>query len=223
MTRTQRRLRVLISAGPTREPIDPIRFLSNYSTGYMGVLLTAEALSRGHHVTVVSGPSTEPFPPGTHRVSVETSKEMEHALRQHARSADIVIMAAAVADFRPTRLVHTKLHRRGRWTLQLRATPDIIGRLPRRAAQVIAGFSVETSHVIPRATRKLYTKRLDLLLAQQVNGSGGPFGRRPVEAWLLERTGKVTRLGRRSKPVVARVLLDKLERLWYGQRRRGGV
>ena len=213
----RRPLRIVISAGPTREPIDPVRFLSNYSTGYMGSRLAAEALIRGHRVTVVSGPSVEPLPAGARRITVETAREMEGALRGQATRADVVIMAAAVADFRPVRAASRKLPRRAQLHLTLEATPDIIARLPRRTRQVVVGFALETHDVLSNARRKLHTKRLDLLVAQRVNGQGIPFGRRAIDAWLLERGGVVTRLGRVSKSRVVRVLLDKIERLWYGQ------
>ena len=243
----KRPLRILISSGPTREPIDPIRFISNYSTGYMGAQLAAETLARGHWATVVSGPTTESLPTGARVISVENAGEMERALRREAREADVIIMAAAVSDFRPVRPASAKLQRRSRMTLRLEPTPDIIARLPRSSNQVVVGFALETDHVLSRAQRKLHAKRLDLLLAQhvrpravlrparpgthdwragersrrtqQANGEGLPFGRRKVRAWLLMRGGKARALGRLSKPAVARVLLDKIEALWYGQPR----
>ncbi len=217
--RGERALRVLISAGPTREPIDSVRFLSNYSTGMMGACLATEALSRGHQVTVVCGPVTEPYPRGVRLIPVERSTEMARAMRQQARQADAVVMAAAVADFRPAQRQKTKLARHGCLTLHLRATPDIIKSLPRRPGQVVAGFALESVRVVQRARRKLQLKRLDLLLAQQAGTAQPPFGQRTVRAWLLERPGRVTDLGRTSKSSVARALLDKIEALWYGQPR----
>ena len=208
---------MLISAGPTREPIDAVRFISNYSTGYMGARLAAEALARGHRVTLVSGPSVEPSPAGARVIPVETSVQMERALRAHAAGADVVIMAAAVADFRPARKSTAKLHRRSQVHLKLQATPDIIAQLPRRRHQLVVGFALESGPVVFRARQKLRAKRLDLLLAQQLNGTGAPFGRRHVNAWLLEPGGTVTNLGHLSKGRIARVLLDKIETLWYGQ------
>ena len=214
----RRALRVLISAGATREPIDPVRFLSNYSTGYMGARLAAEALRRGHRVRVVSGPSVEPLPPGVPTVPVVDARQMEQALRRLAGRADVVIMAAAVADFRPARAAQVKLPRRAGLTLTLEAIPDIIARLPRRPGQVMVGFALEPNRVVPRAAAKLRAKRLDLVLAQRARSPGAPFGRRPVDAWLVGRD-RATKLGRISKARVARVLLDKVEALWYGQPR----
>ena len=209
-------MRVLISAGPTREPIDPVRYLSNESTGYLGARLAALALARGHRVTVVCGPVSEPPPRRARVVPVTDSRQMERAMRREARAADVVIMAAAVADFRAARPSRTKLPRRGTLRLRLEATPDIVARLPRRPGQVIAGFALETGQVLARARRKLRQKRLDVIVAQDA-AAGSPFGRRPVNAWLLAKDGAVQGLGRAGKPAIARALLDKVEALWYGQ------
>ncbi len=234
--RSTGRRRVLISAGPTREPLDPVRYLSNESTGYLGSRLAAEALIRGHRVTVVRGPVSEPFPRGARIIPVTSAAEMERAMRRQARGADAVIMAAAVADFRPARVSNAKLPRRARLTLTLEAIPDIVARLPRRPGRVVAGFALETAEVLPRAARKLRDKQLDLLVAQHLRprsvqrpernrgttraGTHSPFGRRRVRAWLVERGGHVTDLGWAAKPALARALLDKIEALWYGQPKR---
>ncbi len=183
----------------------------------MGVELATEALKRGHQVTVVSGPGLEPFPREARVIPVERAREMDMALRRESYRADAIIMAAAVCDFQPSRVSRKKLTRRGRRQLQLIAVPDIIGRLPRRPRQIVAAFALETKDVISRAKRKLQVKRLDLLLAQRAGGRMSPFGRQPVKAWLLEREGLVTSLGSLTKQEVARLLLDKIEALWYGQ------
>ena len=184
----------------------------------MGACLAGEALRRGHRVTVVSGPGVGPFPPPARVVPVERAREMEAALRRETRRADAVIMAAAVADFQPVAVRAAKVARRGRLTLALRATPDIIGRLPRRASQVRVGFALETGRtVLARAAKKLRDKRLDVVLVQHASAQRSPFGHRPVRAWLLGRDGIVEPLGLASKPRVARALLDKIERLWYRQ------
>jgi phosphopantothenoylcysteine decarboxylase/phosphopantothenate--cysteine ligase len=203
----------LISAGATREPLDPVRFLSNESTGFMGTRLAAEALSRGHRVTVVHGPVSERFPRNARMIPVTSAGDMARSMRREARDADAVIMAAAVADFRPVRVSVAKLPRRGRLTLTLEATPDIVSRLPRRRGLVMAGFALETSQVLPRAAKKLREKRLDLLVAQDARAHS-PFGRRRVRAWILEPGGQVADLGWVAKPAVARALLDKIEALW---------
>ncbi|HEX9779668.1 MAG TPA: phosphopantothenoylcysteine decarboxylase [bacterium] len=208
------KMKVLIASGPTREPIDAVRYLSNYSTGYMGAALAREARRRGHRVTVVSGPVSEPLPAGVRRVSIERAADLARALRREAPRADAIVMAAAVADFRPVRRTAGKLRRAGRLTLCLAPTPDVIAGLPVRPGQVRAGFAIESRSVPARAGRKLREKRLDLVLAQRSEPTGAPFGRRPIRAWLLERGCAAEPLGRIGKPEAARRLFGRIEALW---------
>lgn len=226
----RRPLRTLISSGPTREPIDAVRFLSNYSTGFMGECLAREAVRRGHRVTVVSGPTDRVALAHATTIQVERAAQMQRALRRELARADVLIMAAAVCDFRPVRISAAKLVRRGRVALRLQATPDIVASLPRRRGQLVVGFALEAEQVRERAARKLTAKRLDLIVGQRLpaqrmkgqaglNGSGSPFGRHRVEAMILHPSGQARELGRVSKPALARVLLDEIEQLWYGQRR----
>ncbi len=210
-------IRVLITSGPTREPIDPVRYISNHSTGYMGARLAHEALRRGHKVTVISGPAQEMLPKGARVIAVERAQEMRRVLFREAKTADAVIMAAAVCDFRPTRIFERKLRRSSRLTIQLEPTPDIIGSLPVRRGQIRAGFAVETERVLDGAAHKLHAKRLDIVFAQAVDRAGAPFGRGLVKAWLLAKGEEPLSLGKVSKGRAARLLLDKVERLWYGQ------
>ncbi len=177
----------------------------------MGMQLASAALARGHRVTVVSGPVAEAMPKGARVIPVERAAEMACALHREARGADAIIMAAAVSDFRPVRVVSSKVRRRARLRLAFEATPDIIGRLPRRPHQVVVGFALETDRVVARAKRKLREKQLDLLLAQQASRTGSPFGRRSVRAWLLSRDGAVKDLGTTSKSAGARQLFDAIE------------
>lgn len=230
-----KRLRVLISSGPTREPIDSVRYLSNYSTGFMGSCLASEAISRGHRVTVVHGPSIEALPKQCRRIAVEKTEEMAKALHQQVRFADVLIMAAAVSDFRSVLKRGRKIPRRSRVSFEFKVTQDIVAGLPRKPRQIFAGFALETTDVLANARRKLISKQLDLILAQRApekKASGisvrHPFGRKQVRAWLVEANGKhsgqvrkpylsVTDLGWLTKQKVARLLLDKIEALWYGQ------
>lgn len=168
-------------------------------------------------MTLIHGPCEARFPGRVALIPIESTAELQRELVRCSRRADAVIMAAAVADFRPIRRAVRKIPRRRRLALHLEATPDVIGRLPRRRGLLVAGFALETHDVVRRARRKLREKRLDLVVAQDA-GQRSPFGRVPVEAWLLAQDGSVAALGRRSKRMVARALLDKLEALWYGQR-----
>jgi phosphopantothenoylcysteine decarboxylase/phosphopantothenate--cysteine ligase len=213
----KRRLRVLITSGPTREPIDPVRFLSNYSTGFMGSQLAEQALRLQAKVTVVSGPAEAPLPAGVKVIAVETAQEMAQALYARAPQADIVIMAAAVADYRPVRVAAYKLRRAGRLTLQLEATPDIIAGMPRTRGQVVVGFALESQGALAGGLRKQHRKRLDLVLVQDAAAGASPFGRNRLRAWLLEAEAAVCDLGWITKRRAARVLLDKSTALWYRQ------
>ena len=220
--RGSKALRLLISAGPTREPLDPVRFLSNYSTGVMGACLAQEALTRGHRVTLVSGPTGLVPPQGLRVIWVERARQMQRALQQEFPKADALIMAAAVCDFEAERPRPAKLSRRGRLRLRFKATPDIIGTLPRRPGQLVVGFALETSAALGHARAKLKAKRLDLIVGQTMNGPS-PFGHRRGRAFLLDVGGQRKPLGTVSKPRLARAILDELEQLWYGDRtiRRG--
>lgn len=209
------RLRVLISSGPTREPIDPVRYLSNYSTGTMGAALAAEALRRGHRVTVVSGPVEVAPPRGARVIWIERARQMQAALRRELARADALIMAAAVSDFEPARTHAKKLPRAGTRMLRLHATPDVVGSLPRRSGQVFVGFALETAQAVARAMRKRTAKRLDLIVGQSVRPGHSPFGAQPLDAFLVDCSG-VRRLGRVGKAALARRVLDETEQLWYG-------
>ncbi len=184
----------------------------------MGFQLAREAIRRKHRVTVVCGPTIERMPPKAKVVAVETARQMLKAMRRLSPQADAIIMAAAVSDYEPVRAAKAKIKRGGRMVLVLKATPDIVGQLPRRTGQIVAGFALETENVLTRAKAKLRKKRLDLILAQNGKAGQGPFGRNSLQAWLIERKGKTTALGQAAKPAVARLLLDNVEALWYHQR-----
>jgi phosphopantothenoylcysteine decarboxylase/phosphopantothenate--cysteine ligase len=211
----RRALRVLLASGPTREPLDPVRFLSNYSTGYLGQCVAKEALRRGHQVRVVSGPVSLLLPSRARVVWVEQAVQMQRALRRWLRWADVVIMAAAVCDFQPASRRMRKLPRQGRLRVSLKATPDIIGSLPRVPGQIRVGFALETSHAAAHAASKLRRKRLDLIVGERINGRS-PFGAAPVQAFFLRPDGARRELGRIAKPRLAHAILDEAERLWYG-------
>ena len=191
--------RVVIAAGPTREPVDPVRYLSNRSSGRMGVALARAARERGAEVTLVLGPSTVKAPDGVREESVETALEMRAAVLAAADEADACVMAAAVSDFRPRRSSATKLKAGGFRgpeseedppTLELEANPDILAELGARRGpgghpRVLVGFAAETSDPASEATRKLAAKRCDLIVGNRV-GPGLVFGSDRTEAVLVE-------------------------------------
>ena len=173
--------RVLVTAGPTREPIDPVRFISNPSTGKMGYAVAAVAARRGADVTLVSGPTALADPAGTRVVRVETAEEMARAVDSAADGMDLFVGAAAVSDYRPREVAAQKRKKAaGDETLVLARTPDILAGLGARLAgrpdaPVLVGFAAETEDVIAHAREKLKAKRCDLVVANKVGAAGAGF------------------------------------------------
>jgi phosphopantothenoylcysteine decarboxylase/phosphopantothenate--cysteine ligase len=201
--------RVLVTAGPTREPLDPVRFLSNRSSGKMGYAIARAAARRGANVTLISGPTALPPPFGVEFVAVESAAEMAAALNKRFPDSTILIMAAAVADYRPKAAETRKIARRSEGLrVELEAVPDLLAQLhPDRPRQLMVGFAAETEELVPRATRKLRSKHLDLIAANLVGPSLG-FDMEEIALTLLDRTGRVTELGLLPKAVAAGRLLD---------------
>jgi phosphopantothenoylcysteine decarboxylase/phosphopantothenate--cysteine ligase len=201
---------VLVTAGPTYEPLDPVRFIGNRSSGKMGFALAAEAASRGAHVVLVAGPVSLETPRGVERVDVTTAIEMERAVDAAASSADLIVMAAAVADFRPASPQALKIKRAsGIPTVELIANPDILGGLrPLAPRAVIVGFAAETDDVLAHAREKLDRKGVDFLIANDVSRSDIAFGSEQNEVVVLTPGNSPQVLSRRPKNELAVTLLD---------------
>ncbi|MEM8557105.1 MAG: bifunctional phosphopantothenoylcysteine decarboxylase/phosphopantothenate synthase [Bacteroidota bacterium] len=203
---------VLVTAGPTREPIDPVRFLSNPSTGTMGYTLAAAAAARGGAVTLVSGPTALDTPPGVTRIDVTTAAAMHAAAMQHA-DADLVIAAAAVADYTPADPSPHKRKKeadRDEVTLRLRRTPDILAAIgaQKRPGQTLVGFALETQDGLANAQAKLARKHLDWIVLNFANEEGAGFGTGTNRVTLLGADGTQHDLPRADKASLAGVLLD---------------
>ena len=208
-------MRLLVAFGPTWEAIDPVRVLTNRSTGTTGYAVAKEALRRGHRVSCVVGPCPQKPLPKTHWVSVETSRQMQRALLRLFPSCDCLVMAAAVADYRPKRVLHRKLKRQAGLTLHLTATSDILGDLAKRKGdRILVGFALESEQLMVRARRKLKEKKLDFLVANQVGKAGHPFGSRPVSVVVFDRNGGQKRFRLVSKKRLAQYLLRAIEARW---------
>ena len=210
--------RLLVTAGGTREPIDPVRFLGNRSSGRMGFALAAAAAARGADVLLVAAPSALPTPAGVTRVDVGTAVEMDAAVTAHAGDRDAVLMAAAVADFRPATTHAVKLRRgEGPPPLELVANPDVLaGVMARRGAAarpVVVGFAAETGDLEASARRKLAAKGVDLLVANDVAADGVGFDVPDNAVLVLGRDGRCVAVGPAPKPVVADAVLDELRTL----------
>jgi phosphopantothenoylcysteine decarboxylase/phosphopantothenate--cysteine ligase len=208
--------RILVSAGPTQEPIDPVRFISNRSSGKMGYAIAQAARERGAEVLLVSGPTALPVPPGVQCLHVETAEEMAKALTTNLRWSTIVVMAAAVADFRAERPSGRKIKKQGgTWkTLGLAPTEDILRSLSRqRTTQILVGFAAETDAILPHARKKLAEKNLDMIVANDVTAEGAGFGADRNAATLLTRDGAETALPLMPKRELADRILDALRPL----------
>jgi len=204
--------RVLVTAGPTREPIDPVRYLSNRSSGKMGYAIAEAARRRGASVTLVSGPTSVPAPPGVEFTRVGTAAEMHAAVMAAAPSHQIVIKAAAVADFTPSVVADTKIKKRegtDELTLTLRRNPDILADVAKLSPRpFIVAFAAETDSVEANAREKLQRKGADLIVANDVADASIGFDSDQNEVLVIARDGSVTRIERAPKLVVANRLLD---------------
>ncbi|MBX6395016.1 MAG: bifunctional phosphopantothenoylcysteine decarboxylase/phosphopantothenate--cysteine ligase CoaBC [Alicyclobacillaceae bacterium] len=212
--------RVLVTAGATREPFDPVRVLSNRSTGKMGYAVAEAARMRGAEVTLISGPGELPPPPGVSVVRVETAAEMLAAVMEHLPSCDILVKAAAVSDYRPATVYASKVKKTdGPMVVEFVRNPDILLEVARhrRPDQVIVGFAAETEDVEKHAMEKLRRKNLDYIVANDVSMPGAGFGTDTNVVTIYGRDGSVLPLPAMSKREVADCLLDVLSAA------RGGV
>jgi phosphopantothenoylcysteine decarboxylase / phosphopantothenate---cysteine ligase len=205
-------VRVLVSAGPTHEPIDPVRFIGNRSSGKMGVAVASDAARRGAVVTLVLGPDTVGPPPGVEVVRVATAEEMRTAIVGRSAEADVIVMAAAVADFRPKTVADAKLKKEaGTPELLLEPTPDILAELGerKRVGQVVIGFAAETSDAESAGAEKLRRKHVDLLVANLVARDGTGFGSDTDEAAILGPDGPVEPMRAWTKTELAGAIMDR--------------
>jgi phosphopantothenoylcysteine decarboxylase/phosphopantothenate--cysteine ligase len=202
---------VLVTAGPTYEPLDPVRFLGNRSSGRMGFALADEAARRGARVILVAGPVQLSTPPGVERVNVTTAREMEAAVRGHAQAADMVVMTAAVADYRPRNPAGAKIKKENGPPppVELEENPDILAGLRDVAPRaVIVGFAAETHDLERNALTKLERKRADFLVANDVSRKDIAFDSLANEVTVFRREGEPVFLSRRPKQELAASLLD---------------
>jgi phosphopantothenoylcysteine decarboxylase/phosphopantothenate--cysteine ligase len=206
--------RVIVTAGPTREPIDPVRVLTNRSSGKMGYRLAAGAWQRGAVVTLISGPSSEREPTGVALTRVDTTAQMAAAVRERIAGGDVLIMAAAPADYRPASPRDAKLPRsEGGFALELVPTDDILLATARdRPPDLTAvGFALETGNAIEKGRAKLHRKQLDMIVVNDALDPGAGFDVDTNAVTILDRHGAVTPVSLRSKAAVAEAILDAIE------------
>jgi phosphopantothenoylcysteine decarboxylase/phosphopantothenate--cysteine ligase len=205
--------RILVTSGPTREPVDPVRYLSNRSSGKMGHAVATAALRRGAQVTLIAGPTLLHPPPGAVYVPVETAEEMRLAALQHVGAATIVIKAAAVADYRPRHPSETKIKSKKDegLTLELIANPDILKELAGRpGSRFMVGFAAETDDVSAHAAAKLRAKNVDVLVVNDVSKRDIGFDADDNQVILLDRWGGARELAKMPKLDVAEAILDRV-------------
>lgn len=208
--------RILVTAGPTRESMDPVRFITNHSTGRMGYAIAAQAKKRGAEVILVTGPVNLEIPAGVEGVPVTTAEEMYQAVMDRAADQDMIIKAAAVADYRPKQVNAQKTKKQeGSLVIEFERTRDILAELgkAKREDQCICGFSMETEQVLENSQKKLEKKNADMIAANSLRESGAGFGTATNHLVLITRDRKED-LGMRTKEECADVLLDRLHELW---------
>lgn len=212
--KAQSRIHLVVTAGPTREHIDPVRYLSNESSGKMGFAIAAEAAARGHRVTLIAGPVSLETPAGVQRVDVVSARDMLTALRKAFSGADGLIMAAAVADYRPAKKL------RGKWkkdparetshvSLDLVENPDLLATVAKRKGKrCIMGFALETSQGMRRALAKMQRKNTDFMV---LNGASA-LNANNTSVTLISRDGKTQEMHRKTKRFVAKHLVGAVEK-----------
>lgn len=206
---------VLITAGPTREPLDPVRYISNRSSGRMGFALAEEALARGARVMLVCGPTALEPPTRAEIVRVETAEEMHRAVLERLESASIIVMAAAVADFRPAQPEPRKMKKSAApAAIEFVPTPDILAEAGRRKGdRFLAGFAAETENVGEEAVRKLRAKNCDMMVGNLVGQAGAGFDAEDNEAIVVTAAGEATHFPRGSKRELASHIFDRIRAL----------
>lgn len=205
--------RVIVTAGPTREYLDPVRFISNRSSGKMGYAIARASLRRGANVTLISGPSVLPQPRGAKFISVDTAAEMSDAVNQELPEATILIMSAAVSDFMPAQKAGKKIEKSRELLLKLCQTPDILSNIGKRKNRMFTvGFAAETGDKIERAKKKLKEKNMDLIVWNDITRAGSGFDVDTNAVVILDREEEIS-LPLLNKDFVAEAILDRLIQL----------
>jgi phosphopantothenoylcysteine decarboxylase/phosphopantothenate--cysteine ligase len=203
-------VRFIITAGPTREPIDPVRYISNRSSGKMGYAIAEAALSKGLDVTLISGPAIVEPPLNANLIPVSTSDEMFEAVHRDADKCDICVLCAAVADYKAANVSSTKIKKRGaKYSLELIPTRDILYSLGHKQDRqfVLVGFAAETDHVEENASKKLRAKNCDIIVANDVSGADSGMESDVNEVIILFRNGEKMKISRAPKKIIARELV----------------
>ena len=206
-------LRFLVTAGPTHEPIDPVRYLSNPSSGKMGYAIAEQAKIRGGEVVLISGPTSLTPPSGVDFKSCKTADEMNGLVQEHLQNCDVLIMSAAVGDFSPEKLEKEKIKKQGNEGLVLKLVPtvDILLEVAQRnSGKLLVGFAAETQNLVESAMEKLKKKNLDLIIANDISAPGIGFQSDSNQVTIIDREENIENLPLKSKRDIADLLLDKI-------------
>ncbi|HHX23611.1 MAG: bifunctional phosphopantothenoylcysteine decarboxylase/phosphopantothenate--cysteine ligase CoaBC [Tepidanaerobacteraceae bacterium] len=205
--------KLLITAGPTREPLDPVRFITNYSSGKMGYALAEKAVQRGAKVTLISGPTNLTPPLGLSKyIAVDTAQEMFQAVMEHFTYADVIIKSAAVADFSPKDIEQNKIKKQDfNMRIELKKNPDILQELgKRKTKQILVGFAAETTEVLENAQNKLKRKNLDFIVMNNLTEEGAGFAVDSNIVKILHKDGRIEELSKMLKKDLANEILDRI-------------
>ena len=201
-------MKFVVTAGPTREPIDPVRFLSNRSSGKMGYAIAGAALESDHDVVLISGPVNLAPPAGAKLVNVITSDEMYAAVHEAVRDGDVLVMGAAVSDYKPARVAKTKIKKCDEnFSLDLIPTRDVLKSLPRSRNFFVVGFAAETNDVEEHARAKLATKNCDMMVANDVSDPTIGMESDENAVTIFSRNGEIEKISRASKKIIAHALV----------------
>lgn len=203
-------LKILVTAGPTREPIDPVRFISNYSTGSMGYAVSRKAAGCGHKVILISGPSQLPAPTGIKLVKVNTALEMKREAEKYFTWCDCLVMSAAVSDYRVAKSSKNKIKSDKKTiALHLVRNPDILEILgKKKRGKILVGFSLESQSLIGNTVKKIKQKNLDFVVANKVEKNKLPFGDRKVTAFIIDKNYRIKKISNATKDAIAGAILN---------------
>ncbi len=214
-------MKVLITAGPTHEPIDPVRFVGNRSSGKMGIAIAEEFAARGFDVTLVKGPTQlKALNPKILEIDVETAQQMYETCAQYFTLNDVIVFAAAVADYTPKHPSAIKIKKKeNEFSIEMVKTKDIAGELGqlKQPHQVIVGFALETDHEMEHAAEKLAKKNLDFIVLNSVNDAGAGFQYDTNKVTIIDNSGKVTKFDLKPKTEVARDIADYVSKIQQGK------
>ena len=207
--------KILVTAGPTREAIDPVRFISNYSTGKMGYSIAEAASARGAEVILISGPTALRTPPGVKLIKIDTALEMYDAVMDNFKGQNIIIKSAAVSDYRPEAVSEHKIKKdRGNLNLTLVRNPDILYELGKiKEDRMLIGFAAESDNVVENAKDKILEKKLDFIVANDITEEGAGFGTDTNIVTIMDMDGKIEKIGKSSKIDIAHRILDKAKQM----------